>query len=191
MAEPERRNIAWGTAILASLFVTWALIIIFGIAPSQFITTVNKSYAKVLNSRQSRFQRDLVSGVYHMILVGWLAVGAYQIQRMGSRVRRVIAHAVLLGLPCIMFALVPAVLHGFINAYIAGRPVETQGKTLYDLDLWVYTGYWVLAIGFIMLATPGWIFGLKKIEERLSGQPKDTTSAFGRPVAAHSAPSPS
>ena len=183
MADGDRRNMGWGTAIVAALFITFALIVIFGIGPSQFITTVNKSYGKVPDSRQSRFQRDLVSGLYHMIIVGWLAVGAYQLQRLGTRARRVIASVVLLGLPCIAFALVPAIVHAFVNAWVSSKPIEQQPQALYDGDLWVYTGYWVLAIGAFALATPGWIFGLKKIEERFSPEGRAARrSAFGRPI---------
>lgn len=184
MATADDRRISWGTAILAAFGVTFALVIIFGIAPSQFITTVNKTYGRIPNSRQSRFQRDMVSQIYHGAVAGWLVVGAYQLQRLGARKRRVIAGAVLLIVPVILFGLVPNVLHGLINHYVSTRPLDDQGGVLYDADVWVYTGYWVAAIGLIGMLTPGWIFGLKKIEARFA-PPADAeprTSAFGRPV---------
>lgn len=182
MAETTTRKITWGGAILASFLVFFALVVLFGIAPSQFITTVNKSYGKVPNSRQSRFVRDLVSGGYHVAMGAWLIVGVYHIQLLAKRSWRIAAHVVLLVLPCVVFALVPSILHGFINAYVASRPAAEQGPTLYSGDLWVYTGYFFGATNLFLLLTGGWIFGLPKIEARLSGQRPTPRSAFGRPV---------
>jgi hypothetical protein len=181
LAEITRRPLPWGTAIVAAFLIFFGLVVIFGIAPSQFITTVNKSYGRVPNSRQSRFARDLVSGGYHVVLVGWLVVGAYHIQRLSQRAARVLFTAVLLALPCLVFALVPSVLHSFLNAFVARQNPADRPGVLYDVDLWVYTGYWVATLGLFTLLTPGWIFGLKKFEEHFSGE-RARTSPFGRPV---------
>jgi hypothetical protein len=184
VAESNKRQLTWGTAILAAFLVFFTLIIIYGVAPSQFITTVNKSYGKVPNSRQSRFTRDAVSGGYHVVISAWLIVGAYHIQLLSKRLVRLVATTVLLVLPCVVLGLIPAVLHGFINAFVSHQAVTDRPGVLYDADLWVYTGYWASTVGLFLLLTPGWIFGWKRLEERTTGKGRTTVrqSAFGRPV---------
>ena len=182
MAESAKRNITWGTAILASFLVVAALMVMFGMAPSQFITRVTKSYARIQDSRQSRFTRDMVSANYYVVVSVWLVIGAYHIQKLARRDWRLIAWTVLLGLPCIVFAVVPEILHGFINAWVNTRPEAERSQALYDADLWIYTMYWAAGMGLFFLLTPGWIFGLKKIEERFGDERPARESAFGRPV---------
>ena len=184
MADQGKRHLGWGTAVFVSFLITWAIVILFGVAPSQYVVRVNATYARIPDSMETRFIRDMVSQNYYAVVGVWLLIGAYQIQKIARRNLRVILFTILFLLPCIAFALVPEVLHGFINAYVSGRPPEQRPSTLYTLDEWLYTGYWVMAMGFFMLLTPGWIFGLKKLEDRLEGRQADRTSAFGRPVVA-------
>jgi len=185
VADTTKRHLSWGTAILVAFLVTWAIVILFGIAPSQFITRVNRTYAKVPDSRNTLFIRDMVSANYYGLVGTWLAIGAYQIQKLARRNWKIIAFTVLFVMPIVAFTILPEVVHTGINHYVSSKPAELRGHALYTADEWVYTMYWVGAMGFFGLLLPGWIFGLKKLEERFLGEEAERTSSFGRPVVSH------